>query len=134
MNRTQRTAFMVACLSTLQAHLAAYPDLAAPCNASIDLDHPRADVTIQLSGGRQLDTVTGGLRSWAESLTDVTAETWRPSADAAVHLSVSGRAGGVSVRVFDAVIFDELVFPGLEPDQRRPIQVEQLCTWSTGRR
>ena len=132
MNGTERIATLITYLSTIQAHLARRRGLAGPFNVSLDVHGHRANVVVQLDCGRRLATVAGGLLTWADSLTEVTAQAWRPPTGADVHLSVTGWAGGVSVRAFDAAPFDASVFTGLEPGQRQPIPLERLRAWAIG--
>lgn len=132
MNSTERTAAMITYLSTLQAHLARHRGLAGPFNVSIDVDTVRANVVVQLDSNHRLTAVAGGLLAWADSLTEVTAEAWRPRSGDTVHLSVSGVIGGVSVRAYDATPLDETVFGDLAAGERRLITLGQLRSWATG--
>jgi hypothetical protein len=132
MNSTERVATMITYLSTIQTHLARHRGLAGPFNISLALHDYRPNVVVQLDSNRRLATVAGGLLTWAESLTEVTAEAWRPPTGTDVHLSVSGMVGGVSVRAFDAAPFDAAVFAGLEPGQRGSIPLGRLRAWAIG--
>jgi hypothetical protein len=75
------------------------------------------------------------LLAWANTLTDLTLRAWRPASSPSVHLDVNatltGPAGTVTLTVFGGTDFDPVVFPGLEPGQRRPISLGQLTTWAT---
>jgi hypothetical protein len=132
MNGSERIATMITYLSTIQAHLARHRGLAGPFNVSFDLHDYRPNVVVQLDGSGCLATVAGGLLTWADSVTEVTAEAWRPSTGTDVHLSVSGMVGGVSVRAFDAAPFDAAVFTGLQPGQRGSIPLQRLRAWAIG--
>lgn len=132
MNGTERVATLLTYLSTIQAHLARHPGLAGPCCVKAEIHTLGTNVVIQLDCNHRLSTVAGGLLTWADSLTDVTAEAWRVPSGDSVHLSVTGLAGGVSVLVYDAAPFDVAVFADLVPGQRQPISLGQLRAWALG--
>jgi hypothetical protein len=132
MTGTERIATMITYLSTIQAHLARHRGLSGPFNISLDVHGYRANVVVQLDSNRGLATVAGGLLTWADTLTEVAAEAWRPPTGPDVHLSVTGMVGGVSVRAFDAAPFDAAVFAGLEPGQRGSVPLQRLRAWAIG--
>ncbi len=132
MNGLERTAALLTYLSTVQAHLATYRGLAAPYGISVNVDNYGANVTIQLDANGRLSAVAGGLLTWADTFMDVSADVWRTSAGAGVHVSVTGMAGGVSVKVFDAALFDSKVFGDLSVNERRSISLGELRAWALG--
>lgn len=132
MNGLERTAALLAYLSTLQAHLAKHRSLAAPFGMAFDVDNYGANATVQLDANGRLSAVAGGLLTWADSLADVTGDAWRTPAGASVHLAVMGLVSGVSVKVFDATLYDPAVFGDLAINERRPISLGELRTWALG--
>lgn len=132
MNGLERTAALLSYLSTLQAHLATHRGLAGPFGVAVDVDNYGPNVTVQLDANGRLHAVAGGLLTWADSLADVTADMWRTPAGIWVHLSLTGITGSVSVKAFDAVLFDPAVFGCLSIDERRPISLGELRAWALG--
>ncbi len=132
MNSTERVATLLTYLSTIQAHLAKHRGLAGPFYVKAETDSYGPNVVIQLDCNRRLSAVAGGLLTWADSLTEVTAEAWRVPTGASVHLSITGIAGGMSVMAYDAAPFDASVFADLAAGQRRPINLGQLRAWAIG--
>ncbi|HKR51791.1 MAG TPA: hypothetical protein VJT72_19855 [Pseudonocardiaceae bacterium] len=89
-------------LDCLRTHLDdfALPDLCA-VHASIHEPHLTAQLRTQ-----EPPQLAAGLLTWADTLTEPTAETWRVSHGHSVHLSITGRLpGGVSVHVYGAMPF-----------------------------
>src|SRR3954471_22695162 len=81
----------------------------------------RDAVRVQLHGG-PLPVVTSALLSWADTLTDVTAYSWRAPDGGSVHLSIRGRlVDGTAVTVFDGVDHD-LLF-GLALNEQRSVSL-----------
>jgi hypothetical protein len=91
-----------AILGSILQHLAAY-ELREPWSVSVNA-RPipgRCVVSVQLAGGL-LPGVASLLLTWADTLTEVSAEAWRVPDGSSVHLSIQGRlADGTSVCVFD---------------------------------
>jgi hypothetical protein len=86
-------------LAALCAHLAEFE---LPAIASVHLGSALAAsrVTVQLTC-HQPPAIAQELLAWADTLTDVTAQSWRAPRDDSVHLSVTGRlAGGASVLIY----------------------------------
>jgi hypothetical protein len=120
---------MLASLEVIRAHLAGH-QVAAP--VSVDLDVLVGRVTVQL-GETGLSAVAGGLLSWANTLTGVTGEAWRVPNGETVHLSVTGHTvARVAVRVYDAVEYDPIVFPGLVSGGRHAVTPAGLRAWCGG--
>ncbi len=95
----------------------------------------QAEARVQVHSASLTDTA-GLLLAWANTLTGLALRVWRPAPGATVHLDVdatlTGPAGSVALSVFGGVDFDEAVFPGLEPGQRRPVSLGQLTMWAVG--
>ena len=132
MTGTERIATLLTYLSTIQAHLAEHRGLAGPFYVKAETDTRGENVVIQLDCNHRLTAVAGGLLTWADSLTEVTAEAWRVRSGDSVHLSVTGMAGGMSVRVYDAAPFDTAVFTDMAPGEYRPISLGHLRSWAIG--
>ena len=132
MNGTERIATLLTYLSTIQAHLAKHRGLAGPFYIEARPDAHGANVVVQLDGYHRLSAVAGGLLTWADSLTDVTAEMWRPKSGDTVHLSITGVAGGMSVMAYDAATFDPAAFGDIAAGERRSVSLGQLRAWAIG--
>jgi hypothetical protein len=95
----------------------------------------QAEARVQVHNS-SLTRTAGLLLAWANTLTDMTLRVWRPENSTSVHLDVdatlTGPDGTVALTVFGGVDFNPIVFPGLEPGQRRPISLGQLTAWATG--
>ncbi|GDY32996.1 hypothetical protein [Gandjariella thermophila] len=119
----QRMRDMLALLEVIRAHLAAYP-VAAPVNVSADVFDGLVSVQLGETG---LSAVAEGLLSWADTLTDCTAEAWRVPHGNSVHLLINGRAAAaVAVRIYGAVAYDPAIFPGLAPGDRQALPLDRL--------
>ena len=92
----------VGLLTALCAHLAEFelPTIAS-VHVGTALAAPR--VTVQLTC-HQPSAIAQELLAWADTLTEVTAQSWRVSRGDSVHLSVTGLLpGGGSVQVYGGV-------------------------------
>jgi hypothetical protein len=118
----------------LARHLAdhALPD---PVSLSVTTSYRDSTVTAQLRGDT-VPGIAGDLIAWADTLSVVTVEAWRPSDRDRVHLSIrgtlTGPAGVVELRVFGAVDYDPFWFADLQPDQCKGVSLAlgQLRTWA----
>jgi hypothetical protein len=117
-------------LTAIHDHLNGF-ELPEPWGVTV---HPepgygRDAVRVQLRGG-PLPYVAGVLLAWADTLTDVTAQTWRVPDGYSVHLSIHGRlADGTTVTVFDGVDHDAAF--ALAPSEQRPVSLACLREWAT---
>ena len=85
-------------LDAIRTHLDAF-ELPPPWSIYLasNSDRPAASVTL---GIREPSQIGLGLLAWADSLTDVTAQIWRPPSGDTVHLSITGQLSkGVVIRV-----------------------------------
>jgi hypothetical protein len=106
---------------------------ALPELASVDVQHHIVDgmaVTVQLTGF-EVATVAQDLVAWADTLTEVTGELWRPSGTS-VHLYVHGRLpGGVPVKVFCGVRYLPDVFGAdFAQGDRRTVALGVFREWA----
>jgi hypothetical protein len=130
MNGPERTATLMTYLSTMQAHLGRHRGLPGPFSVFADVESA-VNVTVQLDANRRLSAVAAGLLVWADSLIGATATVWR-ACEFSVHVSVTGMAGGVSVRVFDVAAYDPGVFGDLPVGARREVTLGRLRAWALG--
>jgi hypothetical protein len=118
-----------AILGSVLQHLATY-ELGEPWSVSVNA-RPipgRCAVSVQLAGGL-LPGVASLLLTWADTLTEVSAEAWRVPDGSSVHLSIQGRlADGTSVCVFDGVTHDGHF--GLDVEERRVVSLAVLREWA----
>jgi hypothetical protein len=72
--------------------------------------------------------------AWADTLTMVTVQAWRPHAGDRVHLSMastlSGPAGTVELAVFGAADHDPVLVGDLAPGEYRAVTLGELRTWA----
>jgi hypothetical protein len=97
-------------ITALHAHLA---DFELPEMASVRASAYTSQLTIQLPAGAPV-TIARGLLSWADTLTETTAEAWRDPHGDCVHLSVTGLlSGGATVEIYGALSVTDHV-PGAD--------------------
>src|ERR1051325_2024458 len=121
---------------TTATFLAAIPDhlgtfeLPEPWGVTVHAEpaYGQDAVRVQLRGG-SLPCVASVLLAWADTLADVTAQTWRVPEGYSVHLSIRGRlADGTAVTVLDGVDHDA-VFT-LAPSEERSVSLVCLREWA----
>src|SRR3712207_6773896 len=89
-------------LDAIRAHLDAF-DVAEPWSVYLTTYSAGPSVDMQLSL-REPSQIAQELLAWADTLTEVTAEAWRPAGGDMVHLAVIGQLSeGIVVRVFGLV-------------------------------
>jgi hypothetical protein len=117
-------------LDSLREHLSAF-ELPEPITLDVDrfpLKHWE-HICIHL-GIRELSALASALLTWADTLTDVRAASWRPPAADSVHISVHGRlADGTTIRVYSGVSFDSDQF-SLEPGAKCELTLGVLREWA----
>jgi hypothetical protein len=92
-------------------------------------------VTAQLRGNTVPD-IAADLLAWADTLSVVTIEAWRPPERDHVHLSIhgtlTGSIGAVELKVFGGVDYDPLRFADLQADpcQGMSLSPGQLRSWT----
>ena len=110
--------------------------LPEPASLSVITSYGHSTVTAQLDG-TTLHGVGGGLIAWADTVSMVTVEAWRPPERDRTHLSILGTLTGpadtVELKVFGGVEYDPLRFADLQPHkcQGMPLSLGQLRTWAT---
>lgn len=118
----------------LAAHLADHA-LSEPVSVSVTTSYGDSTVTAQLRS-TTLPGLAGDLLAWADTLSVVTVEAWRPPERDRVHLSLlsalTGPMGAVELKVFGGVDYDPLRFADLQPHpcQGMPLSIGQLRTWA----
>jgi hypothetical protein len=105
-------------LDSIRAHLGVF-DLPHVCSVHVVASFSGPNVTVQLAR-HETPEIAGTLLAWADTLTEVTAESWRVPSGDCVHLSVTGRLpDGVSLHVFGGVPFTQHgIGADLAPDAR----------------
>jgi hypothetical protein len=89
-------------LNAVCVHLAAF-ELPAVTPVHVGTAPSASRVTVQLTC-HEPPAIAQGLLAWADTLTDVTAQSWRVPRGDSVHLSVTGLLpGGASVLVYGGV-------------------------------
>jgi hypothetical protein len=90
-------------LTALRAHLAEseLPAIAS-VHAAASISAPQ--VTVQLAYQHEPSAIAQALLTWADTLTEVTAEAWRAPQGDSVHLSVTGLLpSGAAVRIYGSL-------------------------------
>jgi hypothetical protein len=117
-------------LAAMHEHLSTF-ELPEPWGVTVHAEpaYGQDAVRVQLRGG-SLPYVAGVLLAWADTLTDVTAQTWRVPDGYSVHLSIRGRlADGTAVPVFDGVDHDAVF--ALASSEQRSVSLACLREWAT---
>ena len=118
-------------LAALSEHLITF-DLPSPIwSTTVQREFSGHAVTVQLHC-RVLPALAGALLEWADTLTDVAAEAWRPPSGHSVHLTVAGRLiTGTPLKVYGGLSHAVQVFgPYLEPGERHSIPLGLLRQWA----
>jgi hypothetical protein len=119
------------------AHLLAehLTDHALPEPASLEVISraQQSRVTAQVSS-RTVPSIAAELLTWANTLTTVTAQAWRPSSGHRVHLSLtstlSGPAGTVELTVYGGSNHDPALVGELAHGEHRAVTRGELRTWA----
>jgi hypothetical protein len=102
-------------------HLADHA-LPEPVSLSVTTSYGDSTVTAQLRG-HTVSGVAGDLMAWADTLSLITVEAWRPPERNRVHLSIqgtlTGSAGAVELMVFGAVDYGPTGSPISSPTHVR---------------
>jgi hypothetical protein len=98
-----------------------------PAPAFVQLDMYNRCVSVYPRTGLHLATGLGNLLIWAHTLTDVTAEWWRTTADR-LHVTVHGRtSGGLRLELYTGCPFTQTAgLVRLAPDQRDGVSLDEL--------
>ena len=117
-------------LDAIRTHLDAF-ELPPPWSIYLASysDRPAACVTL---GIREPSLIAFGLLAWADSLADVTAQTWRPPSGDTVHLSITGQlSDGVVIRVSGHLRFTRRGIGGdLTPGASKAVPLVLLWQWA----
>lgn len=122
---------------TLAAHLAEH-QLPEPASLDVTTSYGNSTVTAQLRA-TTVHGIAAELLAWADTVSAVTIQSWRPPEGDRVHLSIRGTlsspAGTVEVKVFAGVSYDPLRFADLQPDPFRevPLSLDKLRGWAACR-
>jgi hypothetical protein len=116
----------------LAAHLADH-QLPEPASVQVVARAGESEVRAQVHS-LTVPRVAVELLAWAETLTTVTAEVWRPPHGDGVHLSITstliGPGGTVELDVYGGAADDPVLFTDLAPGQRRDVPLGHLRTWA----
>jgi hypothetical protein len=118
---------LVRLVETIRIHLGVH-DVAVPVILTVN-PGMSTDVTGQLSATDLPHTATA-LLGWADTLTGVTAEIWRPHTSDSTHLVILGAtSSGVRVRIYGVVAADTMPTI-LQPGDHRAVLVTDLADWA----
>jgi hypothetical protein len=91
-------------------------------------------LTAQVSS-RTVPSIAAELLTWADTLTMVTVQAWRPTTGHRVHLSLTstltGPTGPVELSVYGGAPHDPTLLGELAPDEYRAVTLGELRTWAT---
>jgi hypothetical protein len=117
----------------LAAHLANH-QLPEPASLTVTTRAGQSQVRAQVHA-LTMPRVAAELLAWADTLTTVTVEVWRPPAGASVQLSIAstltGPAGTVTLDIYGSAVDDPALFADLAPGAHRDVSLGQLRTWAT---
>jgi hypothetical protein len=125
-------ATLVQAAHLLTSHLA---DHALPEPASLEVisraHHSRLTVQVR---SMTVPEIASEVLGWADTLTTVTVQAWRPPAGDRVHLSMtgtlSGPAGTVELAVFGGADHDPVLVGDLAPGEYRAVALGELRAWT----
>ena len=82
-----------------------------------------------------MPSITAELLAWADTLTTVTVQAWRPPTGSRVHLcltsTLTGPTGLVELTVYGGAPHDPTLIGELAPDEYRKVTLDELRTWAT---
>jgi hypothetical protein len=116
----------------LAAHLADH-QLPEPASLTVITRAGQSQVRAQVRS-LTLPRVAAELLAWADTLTTVTVEVWRPPHGLSVQLSIAstltGPAGTVALDIYGSAADDPTLFADLAPGAHRDVSLRQLRTWA----
>ena len=117
-------------LDVIRTHLGAF-EVMEPWSVHVTSYSGGSRVSVQLAV-REPSAIALGLLAWADTLTEVTAETWRPPHGDTMHLCVTGQLpGGVVVQVCGHLPFTRHGLGGdLAPDASKAVPLGLLRQWA----
>jgi hypothetical protein len=121
------TAFTAELLATLGEHLTGF-ELPALASVHLTIGMAGPQVCVQLDCHRQPPVIAADLLAWADTLTQTSAEAWRPPHGDTVHLSITGRLPcGTEIQIYEAVaVTDVRVGADLAPGARTTLPLAAL--------
>lgn len=133
MNTTTSTGVIfVHAAQLLATHLADH-ELPEPASLQVVTRAGQSEVRAQVHS-LTVPRVAAELLAWADTLTTVTVQAWRPPNGASVHLSIAstltGAAGAVELDVYGGAADDPGLFADLAPGQRWDVPLGHLRTWA----
>jgi hypothetical protein len=116
----------------LAVHLAHHA-LPEPVSLEVINKTHRSRLTAQVHSLTMPEVATE-LLAWADTLTTVTVQAWRPPSGDRVHLSMvstlCGPTGTVELTVFGGTDHDPAVVGELAPGEHRAVTLDELRTWA----
>lgn len=116
-------------LDAIRTHLDAF-ELSSPWSIYLTSysGGPAASVNLAV---REPSQIAEALLAWADSLTDVTAQTWRPSHGNTVDLSITGQlSDGVLVRISGLPFRPRGIGSDLAPGASKAVPLMLLRQWA----
>ncbi|MBV9444678.1 MAG: hypothetical protein JO345_02085 [Streptosporangiaceae bacterium] len=117
----------------LATHLSEHA-LPEPASLEVISKAQRSRVTAQVYS-LSVPSIAAELLTWADTVTTVTAQAWRPPTGNRVHLSMastlSGPAGPVELTVYGGANHDPALVGELVPGEHRAVTLGELRTWAT---
>lgn len=115
----------------LATHLSDHA-LLEPAVLEVNSKTYQSRLTVQVSS-RTVPGIAAELLAWADTLTTVTVQAWRPPTGNRVHLSMlSTLAGPVELTVYGGAPHDPTLIGDLAPDECRAVTLGELRAWREG--
>jgi hypothetical protein len=116
----------------LATHLTDH-DLPEPVSLTLTTRSEQSRISTQLRC-TTVPKVAADLLTWADTLSTITVQAWRPPEGERVHLSITstltGPTGTIELDVFASAKDDPALFSDLNPDQRRSVSLKELRSWA----
>jgi hypothetical protein len=115
----------------LATHLSDHA-LREPAALEVNSKTHQSRLAAQVSS-RTVPSIATELLAWADTLTTITVQAWRPPTGNRVHLSMlSTLAGSVELTVYGGAPHDPTLLGELTPDECRAVTLGELRAWREG--
>jgi hypothetical protein len=116
----------------LATHLTAHA-LPEPASLEVISKPHQSRATAQVHS-LTVPSIAAELLAWADTLTTITVQAWRPPSGDRVHLSMAstlnGPAGPMKLTIYGGTDHDPALFGELTPGEHRAVTLGELRTWA----
>jgi hypothetical protein len=117
----------------LATHLSGHA-LPEPAALEANSKTHQSRLAVQVSS-RTVPSIAAELLAWADTLTTLTVQAWRPITGHRVHLSLAstltGPTGPVELTVYGGAPHDPTLIGELAPEEHQAVTLDELRTWAT---